>query len=228
MPVFSQEAARDYRSQLKMFSRLGVKPKEMLPEDRAFYREEMKQCASETWKLGPKGSAESAREMTGLSEAAFSVLAGPDEAFTPPIDWVEVPIGDEAQADEKPEEPLRIPENYAMREDLVMVAEFGQPDRTPGGIYVPDRYKATEWRFGRVMSAGPGKRTKNGVRSPMPLKSGDNVLFSRRFGTQMKKGEDGITMRVLSLTQILCKVEDFEPWWNVQECQSSPGTVNSG
>jgi len=117
---------------------------------------------------------------------------------------------------------------YQPRENLVLVEEMGQPDRTPGGLWMPDPYKATEWRFGRVIAVGPGKLVKHGHRTPMDFEPGQIVMHSRRHGTQLRKNKAGNVLRLLDTQQILCRVHDFRPWWDTKTAQASLGSSNSG
>jgi co-chaperonin GroES (HSP10) len=139
---------------------------------------------------------------------------------------------EEPEATEAPAEGEAGPEpdwsKYQPRENLVLVEEMGQPDRTPGGLWMPDPYKATEWRFGRVIAVGPGKLVKHGHRTPMDFEPGQIVMHSRRHGTQLRKNKAGNVLRLLDTQQILCRVHDFRPWWDTKTAQASLGSSNSG
>ncbi len=41
-----------------------------------------------------------------------------------------------------------------------------------------------------MLAVGPGKLNDNGSRSPMELKEGDRVLYSKYAGTEIKQGAE--------------------------------------
>jgi len=129
-----------------------------------------------------------------------------------------------------------------MRE-FIYVADFGQPDKTPGGIYIGDFdfgvYKFGTWRYGEVIAIGPGGFGKKGHRKPiLGIELGDVVMFSRKHGTRLPgeiryehpkyPGREGLLVRVLDPDKTVAVVEDFEPWWNVLDRQLDPGIHFSG
>lgn len=134
------------------------------------------------------------------------------------------------------------------RQDFVFIVDYGQPDRSPGGIHIPDnseefwRYRQSHWRWGEVIALGPGKFEKGGVRRlPMPpgLKVGDKVVFSRKFGTRLPKlvydirsmhyPEAGLlNVRVLDTSKIAGIENDFEPWWDLGKSQLNPDGTMTG
>ena len=109
---------------------------------------------------------------------------------------------------------------------FIMVADFGQPNRTESGLYISNPYFGSEWRYGEVISVGPGRLIEGGEREAMPdLKVGDYVLFSRKHGTRTgyrhvcAKYPGGRLIRVLDPMKTVAVVTDFEPWWGVEETQ---------
>jgi len=50
--------------------------------------------------------------------------------------------------------------------------------------------------MGQIISVGNGKKTEDGKVIPVDLKAGDNVLFGRYAGTEVKvEGNDYLIMR---------------------------------
>ena len=58
---------------------------------------------------------------------------------------------------------------------------------TAGGILLPDTAKQKPQR-GRVLAAGPGKLSEKGDRLVLNVKVGDEVLFGRYAGSEIKEG----------------------------------------
>jgi len=69
--------------------------------------------------------------------------------------------------------------------DRVLVLRTEQEQKTAGGIIIPDTAKEKP-QEGKVISAGPGKIDEHGKRTPMEVKAGDRVLFSKYGGTEIK------------------------------------------
>ena len=71
-----------------------------------------------------------------------------------------------------------------------------EEERTsPGGIVIPD--SATEKPIkGKVIAVGKGKILENGEVRPLDVKVGDNILFGKYSGTEVKvDGEELLVMR---------------------------------
>lgn len=126
--------------------------------------------------------------------------------------------------------------------DRIFVCDYGQPDRSAGGIILSDdekqfyRYRNSMWRFGQVIAIGPGAFNAHGVRLPMPsVNLGDQVMFSRKHGSRLpgdirfdhpKYGS--LLVRVLDPEKCQAIVGDFEPWWDVRASQLDPSNSMSG
>lgn len=80
-------------------------------------------------------------------------------------------------------------------QDRVVVKRLSQEIKTVSGIVIPD--SATEKPDqGIVLAVGPGKKGTNGVRIPLDVKEGDQVLFGKYAGQTVKvKGEELLVMR---------------------------------
>ena len=67
-----------------------------------------------------------------------------------------------------------------------VVIEVSEGDvKTASGIVLPDTAKENPQK-GKVIAAGPGKLLDNGERANMEVKAGDEVLFSKYSGTEVK------------------------------------------
>ena len=79
--------------------------------------------------------------------------------------------------------------------DRVLVVRVEEEQKTTGGIIIPDTAKEKP-QEGKVVSAGPGKIDENGKRTPIGVKKGDRILFSKYAGTEIKlDGVEHIFMR---------------------------------
>jgi chaperonin GroES len=79
--------------------------------------------------------------------------------------------------------------------DRVLVKRLEEETKTAGGIYIPDSAKEKPTR-GKVIAAGNGKSNEEGVRKALDVKAGDQILFGKYAGTEIKiDGEDLIIMR---------------------------------
>jgi len=67
----------------------------------------------------------------------------------------------------------------------VVVEPIEQEDLTSGGIVLPETAKEKPQK-GSVLAIGPGDRDDDGKRIPMDVKEGDNVLFAKYSGTEIK------------------------------------------
>jgi chaperonin GroES len=75
-------------------------------------------------------------------------------------------------------------------DDRIVIKEIEAEEKTSGGIVLPDTAREKPQR-GRVVAVGPGKLLDNGNRAEIGLKEGDEVLFGKYAGTEIKvDGED--------------------------------------
>jgi len=79
--------------------------------------------------------------------------------------------------------------------DRVVVRRTEEERTSPGGIVIPD--SATEKPIrGEVIAVGNGKILDSGDQRALDLKVGDQVLFGKYSGTEVKvDGEDLLVMR---------------------------------
>ena len=79
--------------------------------------------------------------------------------------------------------------------DRLLVRRLEAPEKTPGGIIIPDNAKEKP-QEGEVVSAGSGTRSDDGTIIALDVKAGDKILFGKWSGTEVKiDGEDLIIMK---------------------------------
>ena len=80
-------------------------------------------------------------------------------------------------------------------QDRVIVRRMEEEKTSPGGIVLPD--SATEKPIkGEVVAVGKGLVQDNGDLRPLDLKVGDQVLFGKYSGTEIKlDGEELLVMK---------------------------------
>ena len=81
--------------------------------------------------------------------------------------------------------------------------DFGGALETAGGIVLPDTAKEKPQR-GKILAVGPGKLLDSGERSPIGVAVGDEVLFGKYSGTEIKV--DGEEIKILRESDILAKI----------------------
>lgn len=86
--------------------------------------------------------------------------------------------------------------------DRLVVKPTPKEEVTKGGIVLPDTVKEKP-QEGKVIAAGPGKLTDDGKRIAMDVKVGDNVIYAKYGGTEIK--EDGEELIILRESDILAK-----------------------
>ncbi|MEE8500578.1 MAG: co-chaperone GroES [Kiloniellales bacterium] len=69
--------------------------------------------------------------------------------------------------------------------DRVVIEPLDREEKTAGGIIVPDTAQEKPMR-GKVLATGPGARDEDGALLPMEVKKGDNVLYGKYSGTEVK------------------------------------------
>jgi chaperonin GroES len=73
--------------------------------------------------------------------------------------------------------------------DRVVVRPTEQEEVTASGIVLPDTAKEKPQR-GEVIAVGPGRIADDGSRLPMDVKDGEQVLFAKYAGTEVKVGDE--------------------------------------
>ena len=89
--------------------------------------------------------------------------------------------------------------------DRVIVQRTEEEETSSGGIIIPDTAKEKPAE-GKIIAVGTGKIAEDGKVRPMNVKAGDNVLFSKYAGTEIKiSGEEYLIMREDDILGILEK-----------------------
>ncbi len=89
--------------------------------------------------------------------------------------------------------------------DRVLVRRLEQNDRTAGGIIIPDTAKEKPAE-GEIVAVGSGVRDEHGKLTPLDVKAGDTVLFSKWAGTEVTiDGEELLVMKESDVMGILDK-----------------------
>ncbi len=84
--------------------------------------------------------------------------------------------------------------------DKVLVQPSTAGEQTSGGIVLPDSAKERP-QEGTVIAVGDGRTLDNGTKSPLPVKEGDLVVYSKYGGTEIKL--DGKEYLILDESSIL-------------------------
>ena len=88
--------------------------------------------------------------------------------------------------------------------DRLIVEVLDEEETTVSGIVLPDTAKEKPQR-GRVLAVGPGARnTDTGEHIPMDVEEGDEIVFSKYGGTEIKLGVDEVL--ILRESDVLAKV----------------------
>jgi chaperonin GroES len=87
--------------------------------------------------------------------------------------------------------------------DRLIVEVLDEEETTVSGIVLPDTAKEKPQR-GKVLAVGPGARDEDGEYIKMDLEEGDEVIFSKYGGTEIKLGADDVL--ILRESDVLAKV----------------------
>jgi len=71
----------------------------------------------------------------------------------------------------------------------VVIKPSEQEEKTAGGILLPDTAKKKP-QEGEVVAVGSGKVLEDGTRTPMNVKVGDRVVYSKYAGTEVRVGDE--------------------------------------
>jgi chaperonin GroES len=89
--------------------------------------------------------------------------------------------------------------------DRVVVKRVAEDSKTSGGLYIPDTAKEKPAR-GKVVAVGEGKRDKSGSRIKLDVKEGDEILFGKYSGSELKlDGEECIVLREEEILAVIEK-----------------------
>jgi chaperonin GroES len=87
--------------------------------------------------------------------------------------------------------------------DRLIVEILDEEETTVSGIVLPDTAKEKPQR-GKVLAVGPGARDEDGEYIKMDLEVGDEIIFSKYGGTEIKVGADDVL--ILRESDVLAKV----------------------
>ena len=88
--------------------------------------------------------------------------------------------------------------------DRLVVEPNEQEEVTAGGIILPETAKEKPQQ-GKVIAAGPGRTDDKGKRVDMEVKLGDQVLYAKYSGTEIKL--EGKKVLILRESDILAVIE---------------------
>ena len=87
--------------------------------------------------------------------------------------------------------------------DRLIVEPLEEEETTSSGIVLPDTAKEKQQR-GHVLAVGPGARNDKGDIVPMEVTVGDEIIYSKYGGTEIKVGPDEVL--ILRESDVLAKV----------------------
>ena len=87
--------------------------------------------------------------------------------------------------------------------DRLIVEVLEEEETTTSGIVLPDTAKEKPQR-GKILAVGPGSRNDEGQIIPMEVAEGDEIIFSKYGGTEVKLGTDDVL--ILRESDVLAKV----------------------
>lgn len=89
--------------------------------------------------------------------------------------------------------------------DRVIVKRLEEEKKSAGGIIIPDTAGEKPSR-GKVLAVGPGKKGDDGKLIALDVKKGDEVLFGKYSGSEVKvDGEDLLVMREDDIMAVVTK-----------------------
>lgn len=87
--------------------------------------------------------------------------------------------------------------------DRVLLRRLEQSEKTAGGIIIPETAKEKPME-GEVVAVGSGTRDESGKITPLDVKAGDRVLFTKWSGTEVSlDGEELLVMKESDIMGIL-------------------------
>jgi chaperonin GroES len=86
--------------------------------------------------------------------------------------------------------------------DRLIVEALEEEESTVSGIVLPDTAKEKPQR-GRVLAVGPGTRDEGGKYIEMDVAEGDEIIFSKYGGTEIKLGTEDVL--ILRESDVLAK-----------------------
>ena len=88
--------------------------------------------------------------------------------------------------------------------DRIVIKPLDAEEKSSGGILLPDTAKEKPQRA-KILAVGEGRLTDDGNRIPLTVKVGDEVLYGKYAGTEIKyRGEE---LKILRETEVLALFE---------------------
>ena len=85
-------------------------------------------------------------------------------------------------------------------DDRIVARPLEAEEKSAGGILLPDTAKEKPQRA-EVLAVGEGRLTDEGRRVPLTVRAGDQILYGKYAGTDVKwKGED---LKILRESEVL-------------------------
>jgi chaperonin GroES len=89
--------------------------------------------------------------------------------------------------------------------DRLIVRAVEEEEKTASGLVLPDTAKEKPQK-GKVVAVGDGRFDDDGKRIPLEVKAGDEVIYSKYGGTEIKDPDNGDDLLVLRESDVLAKV----------------------
>jgi chaperonin GroES len=88
-------------------------------------------------------------------------------------------------------------------DDRIVVKPIEAEEKTAGGILLPDTAKEKPQR-GKVLAVGEGRLTDDGKRIALTVKAGDEILYGKYSGTDVKwRGDE---LKILRENEVLALI----------------------
>jgi chaperonin GroES len=89
--------------------------------------------------------------------------------------------------------------------DRLIVRAVEEEEKTASGLVLPDTAKEKPQK-GKVVAVCDGRFDDDGKRIPLEVKAGDEVIYSKYGGTEIKDPDNGEDLLVLRESDVLAKV----------------------
>ena len=93
-------------------------------------------------------------------------------------------------------------------QDRVVIRRVGDDEKSKGGILIPESAREKPMQ-GEVIAVGSGARDENGKLVPLDVKMGDQILFGKWSGTEVKI--DGEELLIMKESDIMGIIENIKP-----------------
>ena len=73
--------------------------------------------------------------------------------------------------------------------DHILIEPIKEEEKTKAGILLPDTAEKERPEQGKIIAVGPGRKDKKGNFTPLEVKKGDRVLFTKYGPNEIKVGD---------------------------------------